>query len=312
MPPPKQPTFNSRRRIAHHCIGLAGSIAGHAHTASVASTMEACTIPDAVHALERDLREIFGGRLRVGRRVRPGGGRRRRPRSRAHGAPHGGSDPAHTLAIVDALTRRRSARVRGARRGVARRRTRHAAAARRPRVRAIARRVSARVRRHPRRPRGRVRAQSVRRPDRRRGRPAARVRGAGAQPPAAPARGLSRNARAQRRARRADRPLGGAVCGAVEERRAARRSGRRATRRPPAGTPNAASMSPAASSPASSRWPTSARSRRRMPTRLFPPLSRRRRAAGRVRRRMERTVIVVRDQDRGSVGSGRSVWDHGP
>ena len=57
------------------------------------------------------------------------------------------------------------------------------------------------------------------RPSRRSGRPAAGVRGAGAQPPAAPARGLHRDTRTQRRARGSHRAIGGSAVGAAEERR---------------------------------------------------------------------------------------------
>ena len=94
------------------------------------------------------------------------------------------------------------------RRRVARCRSRHAAAHRRARVRAIARRVPARVRRDPRRSRRRVGQQSVRVAHRRCRRPPARVRSAGTQPSAAPARGLSRDPRPRRRAVRPDRAVG--------------------------------------------------------------------------------------------------------
>ena len=113
--------------------------------------------------------------------------------------------------------------------GLAARRARHAAAHRGQRVRAIARRVSARVRRHPRRPHRRRRRRPVRGPARRRRRPAARLRGPGAQSPAAPARGVPRSARPERRGRRAHRRVRTAAGGAAAHRRAASRRRRRAT-----------------------------------------------------------------------------------
>jgi hypothetical protein len=61
-------------------------------------------IPDAVHRLARDLGEIFGRRLEsvVAYGLAAAGAK---PDPRAHGAAHGHGEPAHTLAIVDALTR---------------------------------------------------------------------------------------------------------------------------------------------------------------------------------------------------------------
>ena len=107
----------------------------------------------------------------------------------------------------------------GARRRLARARARDAAAARSRRIRPLARRVSVRVRRDPRRSRGRVGRQSVRRTARRSGGPAARLRGAGAQPSAAPARGLSsRRAAAATRSPTLIVALGRAARGAAEER----------------------------------------------------------------------------------------------
>ena len=65
-------------------------------------------IPDAVQTLDarsrRDLRRPAAVPRRLRRHARHDG------RSHAHGAAHGAADAAHTLAIVDALTRERSAR----------------------------------------------------------------------------------------------------------------------------------------------------------------------------------------------------------
>jgi hypothetical protein len=56
--------------------------------------------PNAAHALARDLREIFGGRLRS---LVVYGLRGRRDRDGGHAAPHA-TAPTHTLAIVEVLT----------------------------------------------------------------------------------------------------------------------------------------------------------------------------------------------------------------
>ena len=82
----------------------------------------------------------------------------------------------------------------------------------------IARRLPDRVRRHHGRPRRRRRARSRSSGLSRRSRgPPPRVRGAGAQPPAAPARRLSRDARDPARDRTARRAVGAAACRAARQ-----------------------------------------------------------------------------------------------
>ena len=149
-------------------------------------------IPDAVAALERDVRDIFGSRFQslvvYGQRAPT------RPAATTRITARAGHEraPTHTLVVVETLAAARPAGVRRPPRRVARRGPRHAAAARRARVRAIARRVPVRVRRDPRRPRGR------RRP-RPRSRRCTSIRAdlrracgvPGAQPPAPPARRVS-------------------------------------------------------------------------------------------------------------------------
>ncbi|HWF84925.1 MAG TPA: hypothetical protein VG222_08770 [Vicinamibacterales bacterium] len=63
-------------------------------------------IPDAVHTIARDLGEIFGGRLESVVAYGLAAAAGVHPDPRAHGAPHDGSNPVHTLAMIDALTHR--------------------------------------------------------------------------------------------------------------------------------------------------------------------------------------------------------------
>ena len=109
-------------------------------------------ISDAVHLLERELREIFGPRCsRWSCTVpQPAGTRSRRARPR-----RGADADAGGRRDADA---RRSARVRGARRRGGTTPAWRRRCCSPPRVRAVARRVSARVRRDPRRSRRRRRA----------------------------------------------------------------------------------------------------------------------------------------------------------
>ena len=158
--------------------------------------------PDAVHTLERELREIRRPAA-VAHRLR----QRAQPARHDH-AGHGHDGlPTHTLGIVDSMTPEDS-RMRASRRDAARRRAGHAAAHRRPRVRAVARRIPDGVRRDPRRSHRCRRREPVRIARRRSGRPAPRLRGPGPQPSASPARRLSRNPRPRRCALRADRAVG--------------------------------------------------------------------------------------------------------
>jgi len=60
-------------------------------------------IPDAVQTIARDLGEIFGGRLES--LVAYGPAANHEPHDAAHDTAHGASGQAHTLAIVDGLTR---------------------------------------------------------------------------------------------------------------------------------------------------------------------------------------------------------------
>ena len=179
VPPPKQPTFNSRRRMRYIIlICLRSQRRARRSTATCASL----------------------------RRPRPIGRRIRHPRARGRTAPrrrrswrsgHGDEAPlVHTLAVVDSLTPDdlRACAVRLTEWHDVGLATPLLLASRR--VRAIARRVSVRVERHPRRPHRRLGREPVRRPARRSRRPAAGVRSAGARPSAAPAAGLHGNARA--------------------------------------------------------------------------------------------------------------------
>src|SRR4051812_38940306 len=66
-------------------------------------TMVSMVISDAVRTLERELREVFGGRLQS--LVTYGQRRQHEAHAgHAHGGHSHGAPPAHALAIVDALT----------------------------------------------------------------------------------------------------------------------------------------------------------------------------------------------------------------
>ena len=175
VPPPKQPTFSSRRRMRAH-----STIDAHA------------TFPTRFAPLERDLRAIFGDRLQS---LVVYGARRRGRRSHRP-----------TLAVVDGLIAPTTCAP--APDGSA---AWHDAGLGTPLLLAaheFERSLDAFPFEF-----GAILADHVvvsgrdpfDGPARRPGRPAARVRSAGAQPPAAPARGLSRDARPRRRARRSDR-----------------------------------------------------------------------------------------------------------
>src|SRR5205809_472613 len=84
VPPPKQPTFNWRRRIAD--ILYNGRMA----------------IPDAARTLERDLRGIFGSRLQS--LVIYGQHAAGRDDSQAGHGGHGRAAPTRTLAIIASMT----------------------------------------------------------------------------------------------------------------------------------------------------------------------------------------------------------------
>ena len=262
MPPPKQPTFSSRRRIASHSIQLSA----HAHSGRRSRALERDLARRSSAAALQSL-VVYGlARASSSRRGRTVG---------AATAPSA-RPPTPTLAVVDDLTADDLRACAGARRSVARRRARHAAA-RSPRTSSADRSTRSRSSSARSSPTTRVVSGSdpVRRPARRSRRPAARVRGAGAQPSAAPARGLSRDARPRRRARGADRAVG------------ARRSPRCCTSVARLDGVDGAAMPTPRRVTSSARWscppaastrssPARRRQRRSRPTRpsgCFPPIS---------------------------------------
>ena len=224
VPPPKQPTFSSRSRIRAidiRWIRPSGRSAGSVQPCAIQSTDDIrCPTRGRIPG-ERSSGDRCGPARRLSSSSAPRGRRTRHRDGRARADAGDRRGPA-----ASRISRRaRAAWPRGGATGLA---TPLVVGERR--VRPLARRVSDRVRRHPGAPRGRRRRQTLRRAVGRDRRSAPGLRGAGAQPPAAPARGLPRDRRRSGGDPRSGREFGRAAAGAAPQSRARRRRSQR--RRP--------------------------------------------------------------------------------